>query len=115
LIVDPNPETRGVLRTLVERLGAEGVEAPSPSVAERLAAADPPDLLVIDADSPGLAAPGGTASLWDWAARSGVPVVVLGTKRSPIGVVAGEFLRKPYHFGALAHRIRGTLATRRAA
>jgi CheY-like chemotaxis protein len=115
LIVDPNPETRAVLRTLVERLGAEGIEAPTSSAAERLATGAPPDLLVIDADSPGLAAAGATASLQDWAAQNGVPVVVLGTKRAPTGVGGGEFLRKPYHFGALAHRIRGTLASRRAA
>ncbi|MGL4513518.1 MAG: response regulator [Lacipirellulaceae bacterium] len=116
LIVDPNSETRGVLRTLVERLGAEGREAATPSAGERVAAGETPDLIVIDIDGERLSTAAAADSLRDWAARNGVPVVLLGARRPLVAGVGGdEFLRKPYHFGALAHRIRGTLASRRAA
>lgn len=119
LIVDSQPETREVLRALVERAGAIAIEAHRPEEALVLAAADRPDLILLDLDSdlskdhcPG-------RDLQAQAGRMATPIVVLGTSGSDQTDQAenaeAQFVAKPYHYGPLVRRIEDLLAARSSA
>jgi two-component system, HptB-dependent secretion and biofilm response regulator len=114
LIVDRSRESRDLLSALLERQGAEVLAAAGAERGAQLAATEKPDLIVVDAEAD--SAPAGQDAaerLAAAAARNACPIVVLGTFRrsaSPFG--AGQFVAKPYHYGALIRRIEELLGSR---
>ena len=114
LIVDRSRESRDLLSTLLERRGAEVLEARGAARGAVIAATQKPDLIVVDAEAADpLADEQSAAKLAAAAARNACPIVVLGTFRrsaSPFG--AGQFVAKPYHYGALIRRIEELLGAR---
>ncbi|MEM9184942.1 MAG: response regulator [Planctomycetota bacterium] len=116
LIVDRSPETREVLRLLIERAGAVAVEANRPQQAVQLAADATPDLFLVDADSDDSHDQGPTRSLEATADRTNTPIVFLGALTGETGAAkAHSVVAKPYHYGPLIRRIEGHLAARGAA
>jgi hypothetical protein len=69
---------------------------------------------VIDAeDDDANSTDGSAAKLAAAAARNATPIVVLGTfRRSASPFSAGQFVAKPYHYGALIRRIEKLLGAR---
>lgn len=106
LIVDRSPDSREVLRTLLERQGAETVEVTNARRA--LAAIDrtQPDLIVLDVDE----APGDRGEALADAAGADTPIVVLGTiSGAAEPFCRGHRIAKPYHYGHLIRKIEGLL------
>lgn len=111
LIVDRSPESREVLRTILELRGASTLETDEPEQACRLAEEYHPDLIVLDVDSDLGSARHATEELRETAGRTDTPIVILGTLRRCCGELpAGQILAKPYHYGALIRRIDDLLA-----
>jgi CheY-like chemotaxis protein len=111
LIVDRSPESREVLRTILELRGASTLETDQPERACQLAEQFRPDLIVLDADSDLNDIPNATDNLRKAAGRTATPIVILGTLRRSCGQLpAGQILAKPYHYGALIRRIDDLLA-----
>ena len=116
LIVDRTPETRAVLRALVERVGAEAVEANRPEQAIALAKDQTPDLIVLDTDSDRTRDHAPTRDLGAAAGLTDTPIVVLGAlDRENLCSKSGEVVAKPYHYAPLVRKIEALLAARRAA
>jgi CheY-like chemotaxis protein len=111
LIVDRSPESREVLRTILELRGASTLETDEPELASHLAEHYRPDLIVLDADSDFSGNHHATENLRETAGRTDTPIVILGTLHRPSGQLpAGQILAKPYHYGALIRRIDDLLA-----
>jgi CheY-like chemotaxis protein len=114
LIVDRSRESRDLLSALLERRGAEVLEARGAECGAQIAATQKPDLIVVDdeADEAG-GAEESAAKLAAAAARNACPIVVLGTfRRSASPFSAEQFVAKPYHYGALIRRIEELLGHR---
>jgi DNA-binding response OmpR family regulator len=114
LIVDRSRESRDLLSALLERQGAEVLEARGTERGAQLAATEKPDLIVVDAEANGTHdQEDGAEKLAAAAARNACPIVVLGTfRRSASPFSAGQFVAKPYHYGALIRRIEELLSVR---
>jgi DNA-binding response OmpR family regulator len=111
LIVDRSPESREVLRTILELRGASTLETDQPDRARRLAEEFRPDLIVLDADSDPSDSHDAMRGLRETAGRTATPIVILGTlSRSNGQFSPGQILAKPYHYGALIRRIDDLLA-----
>lgn len=111
LIVDRSPESREVLRTILELRGASTLETDEMELARGLAECCQPDLIVLDADSDVSRNHHAMHDLGEVAGRTDTPIVILGTLRRSGGhLPAGEILAKPYHYGALIRRIDELLA-----
>lgn len=113
LIVDGSAETRGVLRTVLERQGTRVWEAGAAAEGLELARRHHPDLIVLDLEldtSPDHALSGQFAQQSQTGASS---LIVLGTARrvSPPAADA-HFVSKPYHYAPLIRRIEELLAAR---
>jgi CheY-like chemotaxis protein len=110
LIVDASPESREVLRLLLERRGVRTLEADRTQDAIRLAGQFRPDLIVLDAESDPSSSGNTAKDLRQAAGRGGTPIVILGKFRQVRGLEAGdEFVAKPYHYGPLIRKIDGLL------
>lgn len=111
LIVDPSTESREVLRTILEQRGAHTIEADRPERACELTDEFRPNLIVLDLDSDSSESHAATQNLRDAAGRNDTPIVILGTLRTAAGELpAGQFIAKPYHYGALIRKIDDLLA-----
>jgi CheY-like chemotaxis protein len=114
LIVDESPESRDVLRTLLERHGATTIEAPRPEQALALADQFRPHLILLDAESDHSASGAATNDLCVAATRLDTPIVILGTVRGSCGAErtppTSQFVSKPYHYGQLIRKIESLLA-----
>lgn len=116
LIVDDSSESREVLRAMLERAGAEAVEAARPDEAVALSQQCSPDLILLDIDSDRSADHAASRDLGASAVRTATPIVVLGALKQQTGWTSGgEFVSKPYHYAPLIRRIEALLASRRAA
>lgn len=116
LIVDHSPESREVLRTALEREGAQALEAAHPSEAALLSRRTRPDLIVLDLDSDPSEGQQAARELSERADLRDTPIVVLGAvNQESTWTSGGEFVPKPYHYGPLLRRIESMLASRRAA
>jgi CheY-like chemotaxis protein len=116
LVVDDEPDIRAIASFALERLAGWRVStAGSGHEAVRLAAAEPPDAVVLDVMMPGMDGPDTVAALEAGQATRGVPVVLLTAK-----VRAGELdrlsalpvagvLSKPFDPVALAGQLRAIL------
>jgi DNA-binding response OmpR family regulator len=111
LIVDRSPESREVLRTILELRGASTIETDQPQRACRLAEEFRPDLIVLDADGDRGGTYEAAGDLRETAGRMATPIVILGTLHRCDGQFsAGQIFAKPYHYRALIRRIDELLA-----
>jgi hypothetical protein len=106
LIVDPAEETREVLQTVLERRGVSTMSAGRLRAGLALARQNQPDVIVLDVES--VDAP----SQHDWTPLGGLSpanrpkLLLLGTfRRQGESFPDGEFMRKPYEYGALIRKI----------
>lgn len=109
LIVDESAECREVLRTALERVGTQTVEAATPAEGLRAFQSFAPDLVVMDLAENGHETLPDTAALQEAAGRRATPIVILGTARRPLDGGAIHCFAKPYHFAPLVRRIEGLL------
>jgi two-component system cell cycle response regulator DivK len=111
LIVDESAECREVLRTALERNGAETVEAMS--AAEGLAAfrMAVPDLIILDLTED-IHERDCSTKLQKEAGQSATPIVILATARLAAADGGVHYVQKPYHFAPLIRRIEGLLSAR---
>ena len=113
LIVDSSAENRDVLRTLLERLGAETIETAQTRHASSLARHVRPHVIVFDAESDDDPSAEAVDDLGRAASCSSTPIVVLGTQRRCLSPLAtGHFVSKPYHYATLIRRIEVLLGNR---
>jgi len=113
LIVDPSAENREVLRTLLQRRGAETLETAHLRHACRLAQQARPDVIVCDGEGADHHSGEAIEGLGRIASRNSTPIVVLGTlKRQTSPLAKGHFVSKPYHYAALIRRIEELLGNR---
>ena len=110
LIVDQSEESREVLRTMLERQGAQIWEASDSAAGLALAEERHPHVIVLD-----LEASDDRDSAYDGflaqSRRSSASLVVLGTiRRRPGDAPGGHVMSKPYHYAPLIHTIEGLLA-----
>jgi two-component system KDP operon response regulator KdpE len=115
LVVDDEPQIRRVLKAT---LGAEGydiLESHSGEEALAMVLSDPPDLVLLDLNMPGL---GGLAACRNIRASSDVPVIVLSVRNTDADKVealdagADDYVTKPFSFDELAARIRANMRRR---
>ena len=110
LIVDESLETREVLRTALQRRGAQILEASRSSQALRLAEKHQPDVIVVDHESLDAEScekrDDFSVAVHSWR----IPLVVLGgVRRDERRLPNEEFVAKPYHYGPLIRRIEELL------
>lgn len=108
LVIDPSAEARALLRELLARVGIEASESDSISDATTQSGAAPADAIVLDGDAFSAEE---VEQMMTTTAVNGVATVVVSTNR-PKG--AQLFVRKPYHFRDLVHRIWAALEEKRA-
>ena len=114
LIYGASQDSCDVLSELLAREGIGAAVASRAEQAGRMLQDKAPELVLIDADSAPAETEADLESLERRAARNGAPIVVLGTKRGASRFAgAGEFVRKPYHYGPLIHRICESVAQSR--
>lgn len=110
LIVDSSQESRDILRTLLNRQGAETLEASQVVSAGAIAHREQPDLIVCDADCDRSPSNEDTQKLASQASRNDIPIVVLGTLKRDFKAQPGrDLVSKPYHYASLLRRIDGLL------
>jgi CheY-like chemotaxis protein len=110
LIVDQSEESREVLRTVLERQGAQILEASDSAAGLALAEERHPHVIVVD-----LEASEDRNSTYEGflaqSRRSSASLVVLGKiRRRPDAAPGGHVMSKPYHYAPLIHTIEGLLA-----
>ena len=109
LIVDRSPESREVLRTVLEHRGMTILEASAAPQGLELARRHQPDLIVFDVevDTPNPAQAAGEFA--SQCRRGPTPLVILGTARRRSPSLPGEFVAKPYHYAPLIRKIEQLL------
>lgn len=112
LIVDESAECREVLRTALERAGAETVEAATAAEGLRAFQSFAPDVVVLDLAENGREPPSESAALREAAGLRATPIVILGTARRPLADGSVHWVAKPYHFAPLIRRIERLLSAR---
>jgi len=112
LIVEDEPQLRGLLRLYLEREGYEVIEVGDGRVAMDSIDADPPDLVVLDLMLPGMQ---GEAVLEALREASDIPVLITSAKRSDAERIAGlrlgadDYLGKPFNPHELTARVAAIL------
>ena len=115
LIVDDEPQILRFLRTTLTANGFDVVEAATGAEALRHAAADAPDVIVLDLGLPDMDGRDVLKKLREW---SEVPVVVLSARaREPekieaLDAGADDYVNKPFGIGELMARLRAALRHR---
>jgi len=115
LIVDDEPQILRFLRTTLNANGFEVVEAATGAEALRHAAADAPDVIVLDLGLPDMDGKDVIKKLREW---SQTPVVVLSARaREPekieaLDAGADDYVNKPFGIGELMARLRAALRHR---
>jgi two-component system OmpR family response regulator len=118
LVVDDDPHLREVLRYALTREGHEVREAKDGVEALRLAAAEPPDLVVLDIVMPGM---DGLEACRELRKKSAVPVVFLSSRDEELDRVLGlemggdDYLTKPFSTRELGARVKAVLRRARPA
>ncbi|MEK6233124.1 MAG: response regulator [Planctomycetales bacterium] len=108
LIVDELEETREVLQTVLERHGVDAMTTGEVEQGLRLAREHHPDLIVLDLEMESSDDAEVRQGFEEETIAQSKPLVVLGTARRnmPVG---GQFVAKPYHYGALVRKIEQLL------
>jgi CheY-like chemotaxis protein len=104
LLVEPSPETREVLATILQLRGLRIFEAEEPQRGLELAREERPDVIVLDYDQ--LALDGHLQD--EFAAETRQPhigLIVLGTIRPEPSATTNRFIAKPFHYGPLVQTI----------
>ena len=115
LIVDDEPQILRFLRTTLSANGFDVVEAATGSEALRHAAADAPDVIVLDLGLPDMDGKDVLKKLREW---SQTPVVVLSArareaeKIEALDAGADDYVNKPFGIGELMARLRAALRHR---
>ncbi len=108
LIVDRSPETREILRTLLERRGMRTWEAELPADGMQIAEQQQPQVIVFDCDDE----PASEARIRVCAEQHGGSLIILATaRRTANSPDDGPVVTKPYHYGPLLRKIEA-LASR---
>jgi two-component system KDP operon response regulator KdpE len=112
LVVDDDPQLARALRIVLRAAGYDVVTAPDGHTALREAAAQPPDLVVLDLGLPDLDGTEVLAGLRPWFAG---PVLVLSARadsQDKVGALdagADDYVSKPFDMGELLARLRALL------
>jgi len=112
LIIEDDPPIRALLRTVLAGEGYRLTEADTGERAVRLAAQQPPDLVILDLGLPDIDGQDVLRRLREWL---GAPVVVLSArdqekqKVAALDAGADDYLTKPFGTGELLARIRVAL------
>jgi two-component system KDP operon response regulator KdpE len=117
LVVDDHPSMRGAVRALLEGERYEVEEASDGAAALAAITEDPPDLILLDLQVPGLGGLDLLEALRADPARAAVPVVVMtatGDEGRPGAIDAGaaDYLTKPFNPGALLQAVERVLGAR---
>lgn len=111
LIVDRLPETREVLRTVLECNGWDIIEADAPSQGAEMVRELHPDLVVLDLETDPVPSDYDCEAILAASDRSATPLVMLGNIRQERQIAANQaVLRKPYHYAPLIRKIEELLA-----
>jgi two-component system, OmpR family, KDP operon response regulator KdpE len=118
LVIDDEPQIRRVVRNALAGEGTRVLEAASGREGVDLAAAERPDLVVLDLGLPDLAGASVCREIRKW---SSVPIVVLSARHSETEKVAlldagaDDYVTKPFSTAELQARVRAQLRRARAA
>ena len=116
LLVDDEPDVRGLVRTLLERAGHSVVEAPNGADGVRAFFEGRPDVVLLDVSMPGL---DGWAVLERIRTMSDVPVIMLTADAEELQKVRGlragadDYVTKPFGKQELLARVEAVLRRRR--
>ena len=112
LVVDDEPDIRGLVRDLLERSGHAVVEAPDGREGVRLFHAEQPDLVILDVSMPGF---DGWQTLERIRELSAVPVLMLTARAQEMDKVRGlragadDYITKPFGRQELLARVEAHL------
>jgi DNA-binding response OmpR family regulator len=115
LVVDDEPDIRGLVRDLLERSGHAVVEAPDGREGVRLFHAEQPDLVILDVSMPGF---DGWQTLERIRELSAVPVLMLTARAQEMDKVRGlragadDYITKPFGRQELLARVEAHLRRR---
>ena len=113
LIVDQSEENRQVLRTALERRGMQILEARGPETGLEMARQHRPDLIVVDLECQVADDESIREQFDQQASQEETSLVFLGNaRRRRVDAPSGDYVAKPYHYGALIHRIESLLQRR---
>ena len=118
LVVDDEPELRGLLAEYFGRHGFEVRSAPDAAQAREMISAAKPDLAVLDINMPG--ENGLSLARWLREAHPGVAIVMLTTASEPVDRIVGlelgadDYLSKPFELRELLARVRAVLRRTRS-
>lgn len=112
LHIEDDPRNRLLVRKLLSAEGIDVVDAPDGLAGVRLALAEPPDLVLVDVNIPGLDGYEVTLRLRSEASLKGVPIVAItaeGDRDTSAAVGCDGFVQKPIDARVFASQIRGFL------
>ena len=112
LHIEDDPRNRLLVRKLLSAEGIDVVDAPDGLAGVRLALAEPPDLVLVDVNIPGLDGYEVTLRLRSEASLAGVPIVAItaeGDRDTSAAVGCDGFVQKPIDARVFASQIRGFL------
>ncbi|HVM83680.1 MAG TPA: response regulator [Candidatus Binatia bacterium] len=115
LVVDDEPQILRFLRASLAASGFEVLEAANGAEALKRAAADAPDVVVLDLGLPDMDGKAVIKALRDW---SEVPIIVLSArareaeKVEALDLGADDYVNKPFGIGELLARLRAALRHR---
>lgn len=118
LVIDDEPQIRRVVRNALEGEAARVIEASSGREGIDRAAAERPDLIVLDLGLPDVAGASVCAEIRRW---SSAPIVVLSARHSEhekvalLDAGADDYVTKPFSTAELQARVRAQLRRSRAA
>ena len=116
LVSDDDPDIRELVRYLLEDAGFQVSTAADGPTVLAAAAADPPDLVVLDVMMPGLSGLEVCAALRDRPETATVPVIMLTAKAQEADITRGlgsgadDYVVKPFSPRDLLSRVRAVLA-----
>lgn len=111
LIVDRLPETREVLRTVLECRGWDIIEADAPTQGAEMVRKHHPDLVVLDLETDPVPSDYDCEAILAASDQSATPIVMLGNIRRETRISTNQaVLRKPYHYAPLIRKIEELLA-----
>jgi two-component system, OmpR family, KDP operon response regulator KdpE len=115
LVVDDEPQILRFLRASLGASGFEVIEAATGAEALKRAAADAPEIIVLDLGLPDMDGKDVIRSLRDW---SEIPIIVLSArareaeKVEALDLGADDYVNKPFGIGELLARLRAALRHR---
>lgn len=115
LIVDDSPTEMHVLKSMLEKNGHETLTAPNGEEGIETAAAEKPDLVLMDVVMPGMNGFQATRKLTKGPTTAGIPVIICTTKDQETDRVwgmrqgASDYVTKPVQEAELVSKIKEVL------